>query len=417
MTQCCRLFPVPVLFAPLLPHVKGGGRSTADPYKDSRDFGPTMYDTVRRTAAVTARSSWSVSERCWTSVSGTMAPRQLLMSLLLGVLLLEGLTSATAQVPPGELHCSKGGAWCPTGETCGGPVCGPGPRCCNEAVDFLLQKPITPETSSSLPVDVLIPPSEETPPEPPLSPSTESPASPSTTPPGDAVIGDPLDSQSRPSRRRRPESSPDSRPSSPSPDRPSRPSRRRRPESGPEAPTDPSEGGQSRPGRRRRPSSGRPGPSGPSEPEQQSSRGRRRCRPGTKCPDNFPCEQGGSACPSGQTCGGECGPNTCCRRRSSQCGEGGDVCPSGFTCGPCPLPGGACCFPSCDRPDAYIAEPCGVEGICLPCEAASERLCCRRQPNTLEDCRRHCRRERGKECYLFGCPKGAGWCCRNPTPL
>ncbi|XP_043247558.1 vegetative cell wall protein gp1-like isoform X2 [Amphibalanus amphitrite] len=333
-----------------------------------------MYDTVRRTAAVTARSSWSVSERCWTSVSGTMAPRQLLMSLLLGVLLLEGLTSATAQA-------------------------------------------ITPETSSSLPVDVLIPPSEETPPEPPLSPSTESPASPSTTPPGDAVIGDPLDSQSRPSRRRRPESSPDSRPSSPSPDRPSRPSRRRRPESGPEAPTDPSEGGQSRPGRRRRPSSGRPGPSGPSEPEQQSSRGRRRCRPGTKCPDNFPCEQGGSACPSGQTCGGECGPNTCCRRRSSQCGEGGDVCPSGFTCGPCPLPGGACCFPSCDRPDAYIAEPCGVEGICLPCEAASERLCCRRQPNTLEDCRRHCRRERGKECYLFGCPKGAGWCCRNPTPL
>ncbi|KAF0313696.1 hypothetical protein FJT64_015828 [Amphibalanus amphitrite] len=104
--------------------------------------------------------------------------------------------------------------------------------------------------------------------------------------------------------------------------------------------------------------------------------------------DNFPCEQGGSACPSGQTCGGECGPNTCCRR-----------------------------LPSCDRPDAYIAEPCGVEGICLPCEAASDRLCCRRQPNTLEDCRRHCRRERGKECYLFGCPKGAGWCCRNPTPL
>ncbi|KAF0308551.1 hypothetical protein FJT64_020237 [Amphibalanus amphitrite] len=54
-------------------------------------------------------------------------------------------SNRTKVPPPGELHCSRGGSWCPPGETCGGPVCGPGPRCCDETVDAFLQRPVLPE--------------------------------------------------------------------------------------------------------------------------------------------------------------------------------------------------------------------------------------------------------------------------------
>ncbi|XP_043206750.1 keratin-associated protein 5-1-like isoform X2 [Amphibalanus amphitrite] len=225
------------------------------------------------------------------------------------------------EVPLGELHCSKGGSWCPSGETCGGPVCGPGPRCCDEAVDAFLQRP------------VLL--------RPPILPS-------------DVKGAPPIDSI----------------------------------------------------GSVREPPSTETANKPPPPP--------RRCRPGTKCIDNFPCEQGGSSCPSGQTCGGSCGPYTCCALPSSACGEGGNVCPAGYICRPCPLPGGACCFSSCNHTRSYIAEPCGEHEICLPCESDNQQLCCRPRPNTLESCRRRCSREPVKRCFLHGCPPGGGWCCRNP---